>query len=197
MAATAVGLPAAPPVRNRTMLVGTGFVCAAIAMYFAGLFGVYFTERSAANKAGTEWLAPDANVQLTSPTIIIWGLLISVFFMQWAIWSIARDDRQHGYIAIGMLLVFGAAVVVQTSFQWDEMGLRNDEAPSSALIYAISGSFMVLLVCAMLFVALVGFRALAGQYSSKNTDGLVAASYVWYLMIFIYFIMWIGIFIAK
>ena len=197
MAAPAVGLPAPPQVRNRTLLVGAGFATAAIGMYFAGLFGIYFSQRSAVRKSGGDWLAPDANIQLTSPTIIIWGLLISIFFVQWAIWSIARDDRQHAYIAIAMTLVFGAAVVVQTSFQWVQMGLRNDEVTSSALLYAISGSHMALTIGAMLFVALVGFRALAGQFGSRQTDGLVAASFIWYLMVAIYFVMWIGIWIAK
>lgn len=197
MATTAVGLPAAPPVRNRTLLVGTGFATAAIAMYFAGLFGVYFTERNRVLKSGGEWLEPNANVQLTSPTIIIWGLLISIFFVQWAIWSIARDDRRHAYIAIAMTLVFGAAVIVQTSFQYTQMGLANDAKESSALIYAISGSHIILVLGCMIFFALMGFRALAGQFSSRQTDGIVAASYLWYVMILIYFIMWIGIYIAK
>ena len=49
----------------------------------------------------------------------------------------------------------------------------------------------------MVFVALMGFRALAGQYGSRQTDGLVAASIWWYSLTFIYFILWIGVFIAK
>ena len=33
--------------------------------------------------------------------------------MQWAVYSIKRDDRQHALLAVGTTLVMGAMVLVQ------------------------------------------------------------------------------------
>ncbi len=193
------GLPAPPRVRARNLLVGTGFAVAGSVMYFAGLYAVYLAERSAAIKADQTWIPASARIELTPPGMIMWTLIISVAVMQWAVYSIARDDRTHALLAIGTTLAMGAMVLVQTAWQYTQMGLVADEGPTPAatLIYTLSASHLVMVIVAMIFVALMGFRALAGQYSSRQTDGIVAASIWWYAMTFVYFILWIGVFIAK
>jgi heme/copper-type cytochrome/quinol oxidase subunit 3 len=193
----ATALPAAPAVRGRNLLVATSFAIAATLMYFGGLFGIYFAERSVERNAGRSWIPDSARIELTPPGMIMWTLLISVAVMQWAVYSIKRDDRPHALLAVGATLAMGAMVLVQSGWQFVQMELVADETAASALIYTIAGSFMVAILIGMLFVILVGFRALAGQYSSRQTDGIVAASLYWYTLVFIYFIIWIGVFIAK
>jgi heme/copper-type cytochrome/quinol oxidase subunit 3 len=94
-------------------------------------------------------------------------------------------------------LAFGAMVLVQSGWQFNQMGLVADQSEAATLIYTIAGSFMAAVIIGMIFLVLVGFRALAGQYSSRQTDGIVAASLYWYTLSFIYFIIWIAVFIAK
>ncbi|MDG2301026.1 MAG: cytochrome c oxidase subunit 3 [Acidimicrobiales bacterium] len=192
-------LPAATPARARNLLVAVGFGIAGILMYFGGLFGVYLRERSQVRSSGGTWIPDKAHIELTPPGMIIWTLLISVAVMQWAVYSIKRDDRQHALLAVGTTLVMGAMVLVQHGWQLSQMNLIADEGPTTAatLIYTIVGSYMVAFVIGMIFVALMGFRALAGQYSSRQTDGIVAASLYWYSLVFVYFIIWIAVFIAK
>jgi heme/copper-type cytochrome/quinol oxidase subunit 3 len=193
-----VGVVAAAPTRNRTLLVGTAFAVAASVMFFACLFGVYLKERAGVRAAGEAWIPQGVRIELTPPTMIVWTLLISCFFVQWAVYSIARDDRGHAYFAIAMSIVFGIMVVVQTTFQYTQMGLAIDDGSAAApLIYTISGAHLTMLVGAMLFMLFMGFRALAGQFSSRQTDGLVAVAMYWYATTFVYFVMWIAIFIAK
>ena len=196
-ATTTTGLPAAPRVRGRTILVGTGFSIAATVMYFAGLFGVYFQQRAQFRSAGQEWIPSGARIELTPPGMIMWTLLIGCAVVQWAVYSIARDDRPHALLAIGTTLTFGAMILVQSGWQFVQMGLVADESRAATLIYTLSISFMVMTIVGMIFVALMGFRALAGQYSSSQTDGIVAAAMWWYAMTGIYFVLWIGVFIAK
>jgi heme/copper-type cytochrome/quinol oxidase subunit 3 len=197
MASLTTGLPAAPRTRGRNVLVATVFAVAGTIMYFAGLFGVYFQQRAQFRDAGTEWIPSDARIDLTPPGMIMWTLLISCAVIQWAVYSIARDDRPHALIAMGTTLALGAMVIVQTGWQYTQMGLVADESRAGTLIYTLSISHLVMLIVGMVFVALMGFRALAGQYSSHQTDGIVAASIWWYALTFIYFILWIGVFIAQ
>ena len=192
-------LPVAPPVRGRTPLVATGFGIAAMLMYFAGIFGVYLKERALVRAEGTAWIPKKVTIELTQPGMVIWTLLISIVVMQWAVYSIKRDDRQHALLALGTTLAMGAMVLVQTAWHLSQTNLIADEGPTTAatLIYTIVGSYMVAIVVGMIILLLPGFRTLAGQYGSQQTDGVVAASLYWYSLVFIYFIIWIAVFIAK
>ena len=198
MADIPVGTPlAAPMPRQRTLLVGTVFGTAASLMYFAALLGVYLRERADALSGGGEWIPSGANIQLTQPTVAAWTMLMSVVTMQWAVYSIARDDRPHAIMATALTVLFGLSVVVTTSFQYTEMGLVADESVAAVLIYTISGSHLAMIAIGLMFLLLMAFRALAGQYSSRQTDGFVAASIYWYAVVFVYVVIWTAIFVLK
>ena len=198
MADIAVGIPlAAPRPRQRTLLVGTVFATAASLMYFAALFGVYLRERADALAGGGEWIPSSADMQLAPPTVAAWTMLLSVVTMQWAVYAIARDDRPHAIIATALTTMFGVAVVIQTSFQYTQMGLVADESTAAVLIYAISGSHLAMIAVGLVFLFLMAFRALGGQYSSRQTDGFVAASVYWYAVVFVYVVIWTAIFVLK
>ena len=197
MSFVTTGLPAAPTVRGRNLLVGTGFAVAAMVMYFGGLFGVYLATRAPVRQAGEVWI-PEGRIELTPPGMIAWTLIISVAVLQWAVYSVKRNDHQHALLAIAATLAMGAMVLVQSGWQFVQMELVADANVANTLIYTIAGSFMAAIIIGMIFIALMGFRALAGQYSSSGqTDGIVAASLYWYALVGIYFIIWIAVFIAK
>ncbi|MCY4037272.1 MAG: cytochrome c oxidase subunit 3 [bacterium] len=198
MADIAVGAPlAAPPSRPRTLLVGTVFGTAASLMYFAALLGVYLRERADALSGGGDWIPSSADIQLAQPTVAAWTMLMSAVTMQWAVYAIARDDRAHALMATALTALFGLSVVVMTSFQYTEMGLAADESVAAVLIYAISGSHLAMIAVGLVFLLLMAFRALAGQYSSRQTDGFVAASIYWYAVVFVYVVIWTAIFVLK
>ncbi len=198
MADIPIGTPLAAPLpRPRTLLVGTVFGTAASLMYFAALLGVYLKERADALAGGGEWIPSGANIQLTQPTVAAWTMLMSVVTMQWAVYSIARDDRPHAVIAIAVTTLFGLAVIIQTSFQYTEMGLAADESIAAVLIYTISGSHLAMVTIGLVFLLLMTFRALAGQHLSRHTDGFVAASIYWYAVVFVYVVIWTAIFVLK
>ncbi|WP_420639749.1 cytochrome c oxidase subunit 3 [Candidatus Poriferisocius sp.] len=198
MADIPVGTPlAAPPHRARTLLVGTVFGTAATLMYFAALLGVYLRERSEALSDGGSWIPGGADIQLAQPTVAAWTMLLSVVTMQWAVYSIARDDRPHAIMATALTAIFGLSVIVTTSFQYTQMGLVADESVAATLIYTISGSHVAMIVVGLVFLLLMAFRALGGQYSSRQTDGFVAASIFWYAVVFVYVVIWTAIFVLK
>ena len=77
--------------------------------------------------------------------------------------------------------------------------LHLDIAGSSqaVLIYTITGLHLLLLVVAMLFIALMAFRALAGSFDSRSHDGVTAAALFWYAMVVVYVLIWITIYVTK
>lgn len=185
--------PAVEP-RPRTLLVGTLFASAACAMFFAGAFGVYLRSRADEGKAsfikkGTISLVPGNMMMLTAA--------LSVVVMAWAVQAIRNDDRKNAYVALALTLLFGAANLNQQVFYYRDMKLAVDDKVSSLLIYVISGAHVVMLIAAMLFVATAAFRALAGQYSSRQADGVQAAAYFWYATVAVYACIWYGIYVTK
>lgn len=197
------GYPAATLPRRRNVQVGTAFGTAAMLMYFGGLFAIYLSERAdhladqALRGTNVPWIPNSARVELTAPTIMTWTLLISTVTMQWAVYSFKRNDRRHGLMALAIQLMFGIAVVNQTVFQWNQLGLAADDSVSGPLIWAITASFVAVLVAELIFLAVMTFRTLSGATTAQNVDGIAAAATVWYALTVVYFIIWILVFITK
>jgi len=194
---TAVELPpAAPRPRPRTLEVGTGFTLAAVALYFAGVMGVYALLRQDALAAGETWFEPGA-VQV-APGVMMWfTTLMSVVTMQWAVYALARDIRRHAYFALFLTLLFGVAILNQTVFTFNDIGLAASDGLAAGMLYLVVGSHMVLTIIAVVAVVLTSLRALLGQYTSQRTDGVVAASLVWYLMVAVYTALWLLVYVTK
>ena len=191
-------LPAAPPVqRPRVLVVGSAFVSAATIMTFVGLIGIYLTQRAAIIGAGDTWLPKGVTIPLQQPNTMLFTLLMSVVTMQWAVHAIANNDRTNAYLALAITLFFGFATVVMTWYLYGLMKLDISANSQSVLIYSITGLHLLLLVVAMLFIALMAFRALAGSFDARQHDGITAAAVFWYAVVAIYVLIWITIYVTK
>jgi cytochrome c oxidase subunit 3 len=54
-----------------------------------------------------------------------------------------------------------------------------------------------MLVLAMLFVALMALRALGGQFTARQHDGITAAAVYWHAMVAVFALIWISIYVTK
>ena len=131
------------------------------------------------------------------PNTILFTLLMSCVTMQWAVSAIARNDRVNSYLALGITTVFGFATIVMTSYLYTLMGADIDANPQSVLIYTITGLHLVMVVLALIFIGLMSFRALAGQFTARQHDGVTAAALFWYAMVAVYALIWISIYVTK
>lgn len=195
---TAHVLPPAPPVqRPRVLVVGAAFAAAASFMVFIGLIGVYLTARADVIGAGSAWLPQGVSIPLQQPNTMFITLIMTVFTMQWAVAAIAKNDRVNAYLALGLTLMLGIATIVMTTYLWSLMKLDVASGIQGVLIYTITGAHIVMLVLAMLFVALMGLRALGGQFTARQHDGITAAAVYWYAMVAVYALIWISIYVTK
>lgn len=191
MADATLALPPAPQPRRRELIIGTAFGTAGAVMVVATLIGAYLAARSGA----AEWFSAN-DIPLTQPNMQMVTLAMSVVTMQWAVYSIARDDRPHAYLAIGVTLLLGAAFVNQTSFLYDQAGVTMSQ-PEGPLFYAVTGSHLAMVLAAMAFLVLMGFRALGGQFSSRQPDGIAAAAVLWDAAVAVYAVIWFAVYIQK
>ncbi|MHB1139031.1 MAG: cytochrome c oxidase subunit 3 [Microthrixaceae bacterium] len=184
-------LPATMP-RRRELLFGTAFATAGVAMALIALIGNYIASR---DLAGATWLAEN-QLALTQPNMQLITLGMSVVTMQWAVWSISRDDRYHTYLALGVTLLLGIAFVNQTSFLYSEAGVTIAQ-PEGPLFYAVTGGHLAMVVAGLLFIVLMAFRTFGGQYSSRQPDGVGAAAVFWYAAVALYAVIWFAVYVQK
>jgi heme/copper-type cytochrome/quinol oxidase subunit 3 len=198
MAITIAGAPPAPVQRPRVLVVAAGFASVATAMYFLSLLGVYLAMRSQTIRNGNDWIPSDNAPPLTQPNIMMFTLLISIVTMQWAVWAIKNDDRVNTYLALGVTLLFGVSFVNMAAYLYSVMGFDiSSKSAVAVLIYAITGSHVVMIIAAMVFVGLMAFRALGGQFTSRQHDGISAAALFWHTNVFVFFLIYLVIYITK
>lgn len=194
---TAPALASPPMQRPRMLVVGAAFAAVAAAMVVVGMVGVYLVERSAVVSAGGTWLPDGVVLPLTQPNVMLFGLIMSSVAIQWAVSAVRNDDRVNSYLALGLTLMFGIGYINMMAYLWSKAGLDVTADLQSTLIYSITGTHVAMAVVAMVFVALMAFRALAGGYDSRQYDGIAAAAVFWHVMVAMYMLIWLAIYVTK
>jgi heme/copper-type cytochrome/quinol oxidase subunit 3 len=192
MADTVLELPPTRRGRRRELVFGTALATSGVVMLMLTLIGAYLAAR---NAGADTWLAANA-IPLTQPNVQMVGLAMSVITMQWAVYSIEHDDRVNTLLALGVSLLLGAAYLNQTVFLFKLAAITADQ-PEGSLFYAVTGGHITMTVIAMVMVVFVAFRALGGQYSSRNPDAVAAAAVFWDAMVAVYAVIWVGVYIMK
>ena len=194
-----IGTPPPPvPSRPRTLLIGTGMACAAIAMAFAGLIGLYTERRASTVRGGAPWLPKEVSIDLTPFNVALIGLVILCVMVQWAVYCIDDNDRPRAYIALGLSALLGAAYINGICFAYTQMGFTvHDSSGVGVLVYAITGMHLAMAGAGVVFTGLMAFRTLGGQYSGRDKEGVVALAIYWYVATAIYGVIWYTIFVTK
>jgi len=189
---------ALPPAESRPRTLVTGAVLGSITcvMFFAGLFAIYFSMRADANAWGSEWF-PEGAIQLVPGGMNMATLSLSVITMAWAVRSVSNNDRIHTYLALGLTALLGIAVINQTVFYLNDIGLPIDYSKSSTLLFTIVGAHMTMIAIGVIWNLLLLLRAFGGQDTKRHQDLVSALSFYWYAGVAVYSIIWIGIYIAK
>jgi cytochrome c oxidase subunit 3 len=186
-----LALPPAPEARRRnTLIVGTFFAIAAGVMFFGALLGGY----DAAREAADTW-PPDG---ITIPNVALFvtyaTLLMSTVTAQWSVSAIKMGARSQLYLAVGTTIVLGLAFLNGLSFCWTELGLQAGADPYSTTVWAVTGAHAVAVIAAIILFAVMGFRALGGQFSPRNTEFVRCAAAFWHFVVatglVIWFILW-------
>ncbi len=191
----ALALPAPPP-RPRVLLVGTVVASAAVVMAFAGMVALYLAVRAETIAETGTWLPEGVSIPLLPGNMGLVTLVMSAFTMHWALYSIGNDDRRNTYLALGLTLVLGVAFLNGMAFYFTQIGLGVNE-PVGMLVFGIVGAHLAVVGAGLLFAALMAFRALGGQFSARDHEGIAAATLFWYVAITLYVVVWYAVFVTK
>ncbi len=124
-------------------------------------------------------------------------LLMSCVTLAWAAWALRRDDKQNAYVALGITTLMAFAYVVQASYLFSISNIPvNAPQGQGVLFWAISGSHFAMVIAGLLFIALMTFRALSGNFR-RIPDGVTAAAIYWYITVGVYAVVWYAVYITK
>jgi cytochrome c oxidase subunit 3 len=182
------------PARPRVLLVGTLLGSAAVVMAYAALIGTYLTLRAGADGP---WLPENVVIPLTAPNMAAVTLVMSVVTVHWALYAIRNDDRPNTYVALGLTLVFGLAFINSAIYLFTQMGAAIGGSTVETLLYAIGGFHITTIIVGIVFVALMAFRTLGGQYSGRDSEGIAAAVVYWDAAVAVYLVSWLAVYVTK
>jgi heme/copper-type cytochrome/quinol oxidase subunit 3 len=187
--------PPPAPLRPRVAIVGTAFASAAVATVILSLIGIYLARRADVVNSGGRWIPQGANIPLPQPTMILVTLIISIFTVLWAAHALRIVDRTNAYVALAVTLLLGFAAFNQATYLLSGLDLAV-ATEAGLLILTISGLWLAWLLTALIYLALMAFRALGGQYR-RIPDGVEAAAFYWISNTAVWAVIWIAIYVMK
>jgi cytochrome c oxidase subunit III len=171
-------------------LLGMVLFIASEVMFFGGLFGAYFTIRSAAPR----W-PPEGTPHLTTwyAAVLTAILVSSSVTMQFGVWSIRRNDSRRLMLWLAVSLLLGLGFLAGQANEYRmliEEGMTLSSGVFGSTFFTLTGFHGAHVAGGACFILIVLLRARSGQFTARHHDTVEMASYYWHFVD----VVWIGLF---
>ncbi len=198
-----LALPPAPaPAPRRQLIVGTAFGGAALAMFFGGMLAIWLRFRNAAPLKTAEngdlikdWLPKGVSIHQVSTNMMLVTMTVGCFMAQLAVYSAKRGDRVHTGLGLGLAAVMGLAVINAQAFVYSQAGVGITGGLFNSMFYAVTGSWMLLVVILVTATGVAAFRYLGGR--TNDREAVSAVALFWYIATAVYSAVWFVVYIVK
>jgi cytochrome c oxidase subunit 3 len=171
-------------------LLGMVLFIASEVMFFGGLFGAYFTIRSAA----TQW-PPEGTPHLeTWYAAVLTAILVSSSVtMQFGVWAIRKNDQRKLILWLIASLLLGALFLAGQANEYRTLideGMTLSSGVFGSTFYTLTGFHGAHVAGGAAFILIVLLRARSGQFTARYHDTVEMASYYWHFVD----VVWLGLF---
>ncbi len=153
-------------------------------MFFAGLFGAYFSTRAAHSPWPPDKFAGTLNpIGLILIATII--LVMSSVTCQLAVNAIRRGDRTAFMRNIAVTFILGIVFLIMQMYDYSVLfgeGLTMDAGPFGTTYYTLTGFHGAHVFGGVIMLGVVLYRGTAGQFSARHHDAVEAASLYWHFV---------------
>jgi cytochrome c oxidase subunit 3 len=171
-------------------LLGMVLFIASEVMFFGGLFGAYFTIRSAA----PEWPPPDTPHLSAAYAAVLTAILVtSSVTMQLGVWAIRKNEQRRLLLFLAVSLVLGLIFLCLQAYEYAnliEEGMTLSSGVFGSTFYTLTGFHGAHVAGGAAFILIVLLRARSGQFTARYHDTVEMASYYWHFVD----VVWIGLF---
>ena len=171
-------------------LLGMVLFIASEVMFFGGLFGAYFTIRSAAPR----W-PPEGTPHLTTlyAAVLTAILVSSSVTMQFGVWAIRRNDSRRLMLWLAVSLLLGLCFLAGQANEYRmliEEGMTLSSGVFGSTFFTLTGFHGAHVAGGAVFILIVLLRARSGQFTARYHDTVEMASYYWHFVD----VVWLGLF---
>ncbi len=170
-------------------LLGMVLFIASEVMFFGGLFGAYFTIRSAA----TQWPPPGTPELGTPYALGLTAVLVSSSVtMQFGVWAIRRNDQRRLVMWLAVTLVLGVLFLAGQANEYRhliEEGMTLSSGVFGSTFFTLTGFHGGHVAGGAAFILIVLLRARSGQFTARYHDTVEMASYYWHFVD----VVWLGL----
>jgi cytochrome c oxidase subunit III len=170
-------------------LLGMVLFIASEVMFFGGLFGAYFTIRSAA----TQWPPPDTPHLDTAYALGLTAILVSSSVtMQFGVWAIRRNEQRRLVMFLAVTLVLGALFLAGQANEYRQLideGMTLSSGVFGSTFFTLTGFHGAHVAGGAAFILIVLLRARSGQFTARYHDTVEMASYYWHFVD----VVWLGL----
>jgi cytochrome c oxidase subunit 3 len=171
-------------------LLGMVLFIASEVMFFGGLFGAYFTIRSAA----PTW-PPEGTPHLETwyAAILTTILVSSSVTMQFGVWAIRRNEQRRLMLWLVASLLLGLCFLAGQANEYRmliEEGMTLSSGVFGSTFFTLTGFHGAHVAGGAAFILIVLLRARSGQFTARYHDTVEMASYYWHFVD----VVWLGLF---
>ena len=168
-------------------LLGVILFVASECIFFAALFGAYFTVRAQA----LVWPPPGIEgLELPLPSVSTSMLVLSSVTMQFAVWAMRRGDRATMLRFLKLTLLLGGLFLGGQMYDYSQLGFSVRDTVYGTTFFTMTGFHGAHVAGGLVFIYLMLARGWSGQLTRENHTGLEACAIYWHFVD----VVWIGLF---
>ncbi|MGZ4792130.1 MAG: cytochrome c oxidase subunit 3 [Ilumatobacteraceae bacterium] len=190
---------AAAPAPRRQMFVGTAVGCVAAGSLIGAMLALWMRMRTdALDSAKALWIPKGIKVPMVPANTMLLAFVPICVFAQWAVYAAKRDARSHTAMALALVGVIGLAVINAQAFIYARMKLPVNGKGATAfnsMFYALTGTFVVLVIIGIGFSAITAFRYLGGRTTDREI--VSAHALYWYFLSAVFCALWFVVYVTK
>jgi len=189
---------AAPPAPKRQVFVGTALGCVAAGSLIGAMLALWTFFRTEAIDSAGQWVPKGIKIPLVPANTMLLAFGLILIFAQWTVYSARRDARSHTALGLSLVGIIGAANVNAQAFIYARMKLpisgKNPTAYNT-MFYAITGTYLLLLIIGIGFTVVTAFRYMGGRTSDREL--ISAHALYWYFLSALFFALWFVVYVTK
>ena len=168
-------------------LLGVILCVASECVFFAALFGAYFTVRANAPVWPPKGIS---GLEIPLPAISTTMLVLSSVTMQLAVWAIRRGDRRTMMRFLKLTLLLGGVFLAGQAYDYSQLGFSIHDTVFGTTFFTMTGFHGAHVAGGLVFIYLVLARGWQGQLTREDHTALEACAIYWHFVD----IVWIGLF---
>ena len=190
---------AAAPAPRRQVFVGTALGCVAAGSLIGAMLALWMRFRTEAlDVADGLWVPKGITVPLVPANTMLLAFVVVAIFAQWGVYAARRNARSHTAMALGLVGIIGVAIVNAQAYIYARMELPitgEDATAFNTMFYAITGTYLLLLIIGIGFSAITAFRYMGGRTTDREI--VSAHALYWYFLGVLFFALWFVVYVTK